>query len=705
MNRLWLATVPVVVGTACFLGGVGDNPDSGPTPDASVMPFQADTPFTYVSKVKNLLTGLAATQKEIDSVVQAGAPGSDAQQAALVALIDQWMALPEYTTKMLTFFELAFQQTQLTQVDFNDIVPNGNGSIGNFAYTNQLIENVKESFARTALDIVAKGQPFTNVFTTTSFMMTPALAELYAFMDWNQVSDTETVVDHFAQYDDPKGGVTVQDTTPIPYDQTIDPTNANFMNWYYPGLSTVQPPSQANPAPYCQVHTRNWVSTNFNNRASAHLVHYLLYGGFEAYRFSNTPGSAGNCSARPTGPVTNPASIMTASDFDTWTLVNVRKPNGSESITPFWNMKTIRQANELVLKVPRVGFFSTPAFHANWQTNTSNQMRVTINQALIVALGKQVDGTDPTQVPANPPGLAADHVSAGQACLGCHQTLDPTRSILMANYTSGYGIQTDASIPTSTFYFQQQIVPVHDLGDFGAALATHPLLADGWVQKLCYYATSNACTTSDPEYIRIRDDFKNGFSWKKLIEDVFSSPIVTYAKATATTQAIGQEVSVSRSTHLCRLLDARLHLTDTCGLDSIVPLASQTTIEQISGGFPSDGYGRGAAVPVLPAMPTLFYRSGLENVCTTVAGIVIDNASPPPGATTYSSSNAKPAIADFVATLMGVPADDARSAWLVQTLTQHFDDAQADAGASASDALKSTFVTACLTPNVTGIGM
>src|SRR5215471_7905904 len=95
--------------------------------------------------------------------------------------------------------------------------------------------------------------------------------------------------------------------------------------------------------------------------------------------------------------------------------------------------------------MPRVGFFSTPAFFANWQTNDRNEMRVTMNQTLIVALGAQVDGSDPTSVPGNPPpGLSLEHV-AGAARYACHQTLDPLRSILAATWSWNYHSQLDTA--------------------------------------------------------------------------------------------------------------------------------------------------------------------------------------------------------------------------------------------------------------------
>ena len=69
-------------------------------------------------------------------------------------------------------------------------------------------------------------------------------------------------------------------------------------------------------------------------------------------------------------------------------------------------------------------------------------MRVTLNQALIVATGTQIDGTDGT-TPSSTPGLDSDHAGAGTACFGCHQLLDPTRSILSTTYSWFYNPQTD----------------------------------------------------------------------------------------------------------------------------------------------------------------------------------------------------------------------------------------------------------------------
>lgn len=216
---------------------------------------------------------------------------------------------------------------------------------------------------------------------------------------------------------------------------------------------------------------------------------------------------------------------------------------------------------------------------------------------------------------------------------------------------------------------------------------------------------------SDPELQRIIADFtQSHYSWNELVEDLLSSPLTTNATPTVTTTHEGALVSLSRRDHLCALLDARLDLDDACNLQVVTNKALKG-IPEIAAGLPSDGYGRGAPVPVLPTSPTLFFRAGLENVCEDVAVELIDSGAPPAGAKTYSSADVTGAIADFVGNLMGIVPDDPRSPVMIQKLTAHYQAALAagagDAGSKIqpTDALRSTFVVACLSPNVAGIGM
>jgi hypothetical protein len=123
-------------------------------------------------------------------------------------------------------------------------------------------------------------------------------------------------------------------------------------------------------------------------------------------------------------------------------------------------------------------------------------------------------------------------------------------------------------------------------------------------------------------------------------------------------------------------------------------------------GLPSDGYGRGSTAPVLPNQPSLFYRAGTENVCASIAGSVIDVATSKQtaGVTYWSSTDPNTAIAAFVGEIMGLVPSDPRAAPATSILTSHFTTAMQQ-GATASNALKSTFIAACLAPSAVSIGL
>lgn len=640
-------------------------------------PFEADSPQVYVAKVKQLLTGLAPTDDEVAAV--AADPG------ALKGLIDQWMTTPEYQQKMLTFFQLAFQQTQITTADFTEMIPPIGLGVG--GQIPLLLQNIKESFARTVLAQIQAGRPITDGYTTHQLMMTPALMELYAFLDTRHVDDNAKISDSFFAAH-PTLQLTVEASAgPIPIDQTLDPTNPNYMHWYVPqtGMLTNYPDQSCNTDPILLP-------------ADSYSLHVLLYGGVFNHK---QPTTKVNC---PTQSTTG--YQMAASDFTTWKMITVRAPKAGESITTFFDLPSIRAANELVLKTPRPGFFSTPAFGANWPTNTSNQMRVTINQTLIVGTGAAIDGTD-TTLPSSTPGLDAQHSSDG-ACLTCHQLLDPTRSILSSTWSWYYYPQTDPMLTgqKGLFAFQGVIQPVASIDEFASTLASHPLVPMAWAQKLCYWANSAACSPDDPEVKRIVAAFQaDNLAWPTLVRELMSSPITTNTMQTATSQQNGEVVGVTRRDHLCAALANRLGVGDICGLDTQGKRA-QTAVPQIVSGLPSDGYGRGATAPVLPNQPTLFYRAGLENICTAVAQMVVDGKANPnlPNLKIWSSSQPDAAIGDFVAIMMSLTSSDPRAAQANDILHQHFDDAKSS-GASAADSLKSTFVAACLAPSFAGIGM
>src|SRR4029077_4397808 len=128
------------------------------------------------------------------------------------------------------------------------------------------------------------------------------------------------------------------------------------------------------------------------------------------------------------------------------------------------------------------------------------------------------------------------HAAPGSACFSCHQLLDPTRSILSSTYSWFYNPQTDPALiaQPGLFAFQNVVAPMRTIDDFAKLLATHPLVAQAWVQKLCYYVNSAPCDPNDPETQRIVTAFASGFSWNGLIRDLLASPITTNASETKT---------------------------------------------------------------------------------------------------------------------------------------------------------------------------
>jgi hypothetical protein len=660
-----------------FLALAATSACTGPTYD-NTEPFVADPPSVYVAKVKNILVGLPPTDAEVAAVV--------ADPTALPSLIDTWMALPQYQQKMTVFFELAFQQTQISEANFVDIAP-PNG-LGNGRQIPLLVQNATESFARTVFDSTTHGAALTDSFTTKQLWMTPALMQLYAYFEGHQANDLGQIADTFAKANPTLTFTLEASAGPIPIADSLTVGGPNYMHFYNPDILT-----QVYPDPLCNGVDPITITVNSNS------LYNLLYGEIPAHKVGT--------SACPIRGGTGKGTQMLDTDFTDWKPVTIRPPNGTEPTTQFFDMTTLRAANVLVLRTPRPGYFTTPAFMANWPTNSSNQMRVTLNQALIVATGMQIDGTDGT-VPPSTPGLDAEHTGTGTACYGCHQLLDPTRSILSSTYSWFYNQQTDKVLTAQPglFAFQHVIMPMTSIDDFATLLATHPLVPGAWAQKLCYYVNSAPCDPNDPEFQRIVTDFSNGMQWTALVRELLSSPITTNAVKTKTYAVNGEVIAVSRRDHLCAQINNRLGFIDICELDAANQVGAKTAIAQIVSGMPSDGYGRGGVIPVLPNQPTLFYRGGLENICAAIAQQVVDAKPNPkqPGAKNWLSSAPDAAVADFVSIMMGLTASDDRTQPVTDELNAHFAAAKAQ-GATATDALRSTFVAACLAPTFIGIGM
>jgi hypothetical protein len=655
----------------------------GPRGHIDIDHYESVSVSSAVSKVKNLLVGLPASDADVAAVT--------VDQTALTGLVAQWMAMPAYTEKMMTFFATAFQQSEITR---EELVP----QFFAFPYPPYLsnpplfTQNLAQSFARTALELVAEGQPFTSTMMTRRFMMTPALMAAYALLDAGPVDDSASP---------DKGSInhalTLESAVAIPLDETIDPSSSNYLTFYAPALATAT-------APGCPSG-----SLVYSAPVDLALVASVFIDGitgafcYDAATHTATPAGA-QCGSGVFCPGTSLGSSLTAADFSNWQMVTIRAPLPGEATTAFYDLESMRAGNDLVLNIPRIGFFTTLSFFGQWATNQSNLARVTANQTLIVGLGEPIDLSDVTA----PPSLAAldsKHAAPGTTCYGCHQSLDPLRQFFRQAYTLYFSAQTDpsqTSLP-GQFAFHGVSVAGTSIFDLGDQLAQHPQFATAWVQKLCTYANSAPCAPDDPEFLRLVGVFKqSGFSWNALVQALFSSPLVTNLQETATSARNGDVFPMASQEHLCATLSNRLQITDVCGLDAslspALPGQGLWPVSVVAASWPAEAYSRGSANDVHFNAPTVFTRTGLEKICATLADYLIDN----PTTGQFESSNSAAAVQSFVTNLMGLGSEVGPSALAI--LQGHDANAQAQ-GASPTDALKSTFVLACTSPYVAGIGL
>jgi hypothetical protein len=628
-------------------------------------------PPVALGKVKTLLTGLPPTAAELQAV--------QADPVALRALVDGWMGTPEFRARMLTFFQQAFQQTQTDVADYVDML--GRGPTGS-EHGRLLVRSIEESFARTVLAMVEQGRPFTETVTTDTFMLNPPLMSLLAMLDALPRDENLKLIRKEVwplarfpgfklvrtQNPDPVSGL----PRPIPFEETIDPASPNFGVFFdptpYPGTdrpACLEPQVIMGPNAFVELGDMLW---------------------------GRRPGNCGTT-----------VSQFRPEDFEAWRPVRIRPPAAGEERTLFWDLPRFRDpaTRELVLATPRIGFFTTLAFFANWPTNTSNASRVTANQALIVGLGRSFDDRDVT-VQLSETSVDALHVQPGTVCFGCHQTLDPMRDFFRHSYNVSYFQQLAPElVPATATFTVDGSAPVvgRGIATFARALAAHPRFAPAWTQKMCQFANSEPCQPGDPELQRIAGAFRDsGFDFRVLVRELFSSPLVTFARSTRTAETTGTVISIARRESLCALLSNRLGLPDVCELTA----PRRTRPGRLSLAIPGGGYGRGEESPLLPHDPNLFFASATDNLCQLLAGRLVDGPPATPGR--WTSAGVPEAVGDFVHTVMGLPPGDPRAEPMRQLLDQHHSDALA-AGANPTQALRSTFIVACASPFTLALGL
>lgn len=590
--------------------------------------FEPVAASAYVNKVKTLLTGSAASSTDVAAV--------EKDPKALRGLVDTWLETPEFADKLSDFLRVALQQKLVGSLDAQFMRLRGNK-------LNQMKQNLQESFVRTATDIVQQGRPFTDVLTTRHWAVTTATLSALSFLERTA---TELKAEKHTLFRDPGPGLP---TPPVSLAYSVE----NHV-WQLPNLPD-----------NCQVSTIN-----------ADLLFEMMLGfvqckgaGAGQYRFDDT--------------------VLADADFNDWRFVDIDVAKTAEQVPIFYDLDALRaMTTKVLLRQPRAGFFSTPAFLANWETNEDNQFRVTTSQTMIVALGKIFSPSDAT-VPVRLDGLAQEHAAPGTACYGCHQFLDPMREYFAQSFSYSFQRPEQPSNITPSFAFQGYVHDGGDMSDFAQALVDHPGFAAGWTQKLCYWTNSQACSEKDPELLRVAQAFADSkFNFKVLLGELLSSPLVTGAAFTETFRTSPPFVSITRKQHLCQLLDTRLGVADACGVAA-----------NFAGLVPEDDFSRGAAEPVQTAVTGLFHYAAAEKLCARLATRLVGN-----GANmSFPSSQPDAALDVFVEKLMGLDAQNPRHDAVRAALGEHF--MTAKSSSNALTALRSAFIVACVSPEVQAVGL
>ena len=336
-----------------------------------------------------------------------------------------------------------------------------------------------------------------------------------------------------------------------------------------------------------------------------------------------------------------------------------------------YDLPALRRATELTLSLPRVGFYTTPAFLALWNTNDSNQHRVTANQTLLVAFG-QAFTADNAATPFTTAGLDEDHAVTGGECIGCHLTLDPMRQFwgnqLDYNDRNDFpaGNRNNPGNPRPTgalvneFAFGDVTATGTSMDDLGGFLtqvtdgARPAALRDlGRAAALLLRELGSRARRRIPSSgASSPRSATSTFNFAVLLKEFFSSPLVTGASATGSYPAGEVPISISRRDHLCASLSNRLGKPDLCAQATVLPTSTQTATARIASSVASDAFSRGAESPVTPADPTLFYRAATELLCENIAIQVVDATT---GAV-FSSTDVPGAISGMVRDGDGLPA-------------------------------------------------
>ncbi|MEL6344609.1 MAG: hypothetical protein AAFV53_15950, partial [Myxococcota bacterium] len=224
-------------------------------------------------------------------------------------------------------------------------------------------------------------------------------------------------------------------------------------------------------------------------------------------------------------------------------------------------LRSIPDGGSITLRAPRVGYFTQPAFFQTWLTNPDNQFRVTLNQTMLIALGKTFTPGDTTERYEGDAAIDLDVFPHGSECYGCHKNMEGMIAPFQREYDPLYTREPKNPIdpPGAEFSFQGYNESIYTLQDFAEATINHPGFAEAWVLKLCQWGNSAACDPNHPTVDALAADFEaSGFNFSALIPALFSSDLFTMTSDREQTTVPSAIVTIARYDHYCTAVHQRL---------------------------------------------------------------------------------------------------------------------------------------------------
>ena len=305
---------------------------------------------------------------------------------------------------------------------------------------------------------------------------------------------------------------------------------------------------------------------------------------------------------------------------------------------------------------------------------------------------------DPTPS-GNLEGLEKEHTNTNTPCYGCHRLLDPMRQVFANHFSPNYRPVKDYDKKQSYFAFLGKKSQMNDFQDFAQALASHSKFSSSWVQKVCTYANSSPCDESSDEFIGLTKSFEaSQFNFRKMVLNVLASSLVT-----GQSSSLEDQVNISKVNHFCHALSVRYqNILKSESIENDLTEVNlckiNNTTQKKSLIIPELNYIRGHKDPIQAQDFSLFYFAGVKSICQTIS----TSLAAYPSFHTPSDYNKR--IENYVIHIMGLPSSHPRYESSKDSIDKIYKFSQ-DNGLSHTEALAHSFVFACMSPDLLGLGL